>query len=630
MKKSWSKRLQYYFDYLFSLGPGVLIAALALFTVLLSLITALILVISRLSPGGEPPFDFIEGLWFSFLANLGEGSVAGRESEWTFRFLTLGLTLASIFIVSNLIGIISNAITQKIENLRRGKSAVIENGHIVVLGWCEQVFTIIPQLFISENGVKNKKIVLLGDRDKVEMEDQIRNRIGSSALSRVVCRSGSPIEVSDLELTNPNEASGILVLTPEGDNPDAEVIKTVLAITKNNQRRNEPYKIIAALREKQNRELGKIVGNGEVEWIFSGQVIARLLAQSCNQPGLSVVYTELLDFTGDEIYFIEDSKLIGRTYRESLSCFQKGVVIGLQKAEKVTLNPGMETILRPGDQLVVIASDEQGLIRGERAPVREEWIALNHAISKANESVIILGWSERGNELLVELNNYFPPKSKVCIVTDKFELRKELEEISSDLKNLKISFEKMSILDRNKLELLKLQKYNHVILLSNDDSTLSIQQIDSNTLFTLLHVRNIVEQGNIKISIATEILDGRNSRLAEVAKADDFIVSDRLISLMMAQIVSDRRRNAVYEDLFNPQGSEIYLKPACEYIKTGVAVNFYTILEAAARNKETAIGYRLSSLSEDAKRSFGVVINPDKREEVVFTEQDKIIVLAEN
>lgn len=630
MKKSWGKRLQYYFDYLFSLGPGVLIAALALFTVLLSLITALILVISRLSPGGEPPFDFIEGLWFSFLANLGEGSVAGRESEWTFRFLTLGLTLASIFIVSNLIGIISNAITQKIENLRRGKSAVIENGHIVVLGWCEQVFTIIPQLFISENGVKNKKIVLLGDRDKVEMEDQIRNRIGSSALSRVVFRSGSPIEVSDLDLTNPNEASGILVLTPEGDNPDAEVIKTVLAITKNNQRRNEPYKIIAALREKQNRELGKIVGNGEVEWIFSGQVIARLLAQSCNQPGLSVVYTELLDFTGDEIYFIEDSKLIGRTYRESLSCFQKGVVIGLQKAEKVTLNPGMETILRPGDQLVVIASDEQGLIRGERAPVREEWIALNHAISKANESVIILGWSERGNELLVELNNYFPPKSKVCIVTDKFELRKELEEISSDLKNLKISFEKMSILDRNKLELLKLQKYNHVILLSNDDTTLSIQQIDSNTLFTLLHVRNIVEQGNIKISIATEILDGRNSRLAEVAKADDFIVSDRLISLMMAQIVSDRRRNAVYEDLFNPQGSEIYLKPACEYIKTGVAVNFYTILEAAARNKETAIGYRLSSLSEDAKRSFGVVINPDKREEVVFTEQDKIIVLAEN
>ena len=630
MKTSWGKRVKYYFDYLFSLGPGVLIGALALFTLLLSLITAFILVISRLSPGGEPPFDFIEGLWFSFLANLGEGSVAGRESAWTFRFLTLGLTLASIFIVSNLIGIISNAIAQKIENLRRGKSAVIESGHIVILGWSEQVFTIIPQLFITENGLKNKKIVLLGDRDKVEMEDQIRNRIGSEAMRRVVCRSGSPIEMSDLELTNLNEASGILVLTPEGDNPDAEVVKTVLAITKNYQRKSSSYKIIAALKEKQNRELGKIVGEEEVEWIFSGQVIARLLAQSCNQPGLSVVYTELLDFTGDEIYFIEDSKLTGRTYREAISNFQKGVVIGLQKAEKVTLNPGMETILRPGDQLVVIASDEQGLIRGERGAVRDEWIASNHAVSKASESVIILGWSERGNELLVELNNYFPPKSKVCIVTDKFDLRRELEEISSDLKNLKISFEKKSVLDRKELELLKLPKYDHVILLSNDDRTLSTQQIDSNTLFTLLHVRDIVEQARAKISITTEILDSRNSRLAEVAKADDFIVSDRLISLMMAQIVSDRRRNAVYEDLFNPIGSEIYLKPACEYVKTGVAVNFYTILEAAARKGETAIGYRLTSLSEDSKRSFGVVINPDKREEMAFTERDKIIVLAES
>jgi len=629
MKNSWGKKFQYYFDYLFSLGPGVLIAALALFTVVLSLIATLILVVSRLSPGGEPPFDFIEGLWFTFLANLGEGSVAGRESVWTFRFITLGLTLASIFIVSNLIGIISNAISQKIENLRRGKSAVIESDHTVVLGWSEQVFTIIPQLFIAQEGKKNRKIVLLGNQDKVEMEDQLRNRIGSEAIEKVVCRSGSPIEMSDLELTNLNEASGILILTPEGENPDAEVIKSVLAITKGHDRKGRPYKIIASLKEKQNRALGKIVGGEEVEWIFSGQVIARLLAQSCNQPGLSVVYSELLDFTGDEIYFVEDASLIGRTYREALSTYQKGVVIGLQKGENVTLNPAMESIIRPADQLIVIASDEHGLIRGERAATRDEWIISNHTPPKNSENVIILGWSERGNELLRELNNYFQPKSKVCIVTDKFDLRPELEEISSELKNLKISFERKSILDRNELEMLKLHKYNHIILLSNDDQTLSIQQIDSNTLFTLLHVRHIIEATQAKPSIATEILDSRNSRLAEVAKADDFIVSDRLISLMMAQIVADRRRNAVYEDLFNPQGSEIYLKPACQYVKTGVAVNFYTILEAASRKGETAIGYRLSSLSEDAKRSFGVKINPDKREEVVFTEKDKIIVLAE-
>ena len=629
MKKSWGKKLLYYFDYLFSLGPGVLIVALALFTIFLSVITALGLVISGLSPGGEPPFDFIEGLWFSFLANLGEGSVAGRESVWPFRFLTLGLTLASIFIVSNLIGIISNAISQKIENLRRGKSAVIEKDHIVILGWSEQVFNIIPQLFLAKNGLKEKKIVILGDRDKVEMEDQIRNRIGAEALRRVVCRSGNPIEMSDLEITNPNESSGILILAPEGDNPDAEVIKTVLAITRNPNRRVEPYRIIGGLREKNNRELGKVIGSGEVEWIFTGQVVARLLAQSCNQPGLSVVYTELLDFTGDEIYFFDEAGLIGRTYREALGYFEKGAVIGLMQGNVVTLNPPMTTYIRPGDQLVAIACDDHGLVRAERPPTREECIVTKPINGRKSENVIILGWSERGIELLRELIYYLPQKSKVGIVTDRFDLTSELKNINDQFDRLKIEFQNKSILDRNDLESLKLQKCDHVIILSNDDKTMTIQQIDSNTLFTLLHVRSIAEKHQAKFSIVTEILDSRNSRLAEVAKADDFIVSDRLISLMMAQIVSDRRRNAVYEDLFNPQGSEIYLKPISNYVKTGMAVNFYTVLESAARVGETAIGFRLASLSEDAKRAYGVVLNPAKRADIVFTEQDKIIVLAE-
>jgi len=34
----------------------------------------------------------------------------------------------------------------------------------------------------------------------------------------------------------------------------------------------------------------------------------------------------------------------------------------------------------------------------------------------------------------------------------------------------------------------------------------------------------------------------------------------------------------VYNDLFQEEGSEIYLKPVSNYVKTGVPVNFYTVL----------------------------------------------------
>ena len=66
--------------------------------------------------------------------------------------------------------------------------------------------------------------------------------------------------------------------------------------------------------------------------------------------------------------------------------------------------------------------------------------------------------------------------------------------------------------------------------------SLDAQRADSRTLITLLHLRDIEERGGRDFSIVSEMLDLRNRALAEVTHADDFIVSDRLVSLLMAQI----------------------------------------------------------------------------------------------
>ena len=49
--------------------------------------------------------------------------------------------------------------------------------------------------------------------------------------------------------------------------------------------------------------------------VLAGDLIARITAQTCRQSGLSVVYTELLDFDGDEIYFHEEPALVGQHLR---------------------------------------------------------------------------------------------------------------------------------------------------------------------------------------------------------------------------------------------------------------------------------------------------------------------------
>jgi len=121
----------------------------------------------------------------------------------------------------------------------------------------------------------------------------------------------------------------------------------------------------------------------------------------------------------------------------------------------------------------------------------------------------------------------------------------------------------------------------------------------------------------------------RNRELANAAKVDDFIVSEQLVSLMMAQFSENAELFGVFSDIYDPEGSEIYLKPAGDYVAGGQAVNFYTVAEAARRRNETAIGYRLSSQASDAAKTYGVRTNPRKSETVTFGPQDKVIVIAE-
>src|SRR6185295_484173 len=141
---------------------------------------------------------------------------------------------------------------------------------------------------------------------------EIAERIGPTGRTRIVCRSGSPIDLADLKIVSLQTSRSIVVLSPEGDDPDASVIKTLLAITNAPDRRPEPYHVVAEIRNPKNVEVARMVGKDEVELLLVGDLISRIIAQTCRQSGLSIIYTELFDFGGDEIYFREEPSLVQR------------------------------------------------------------------------------------------------------------------------------------------------------------------------------------------------------------------------------------------------------------------------------------------------------------------------------
>ncbi len=98
----------------------------------------------------------------------------------------------------------------------------------------------------------------------------------------------------------------------------------------------------------------------------------------------------------------------------------------------------------------------------------------------------------------------------------------------------------------------------------------------------------------------------------------------------MSQLSENADLMDVFTDIFDPEGSEIYLKPIGNYVITGEPINFYTVVEAARRRGETALGYRITSQANEAGKSYGVYTNPKKSEQVTFAAEDKIIVISED
>jgi hypothetical protein len=86
----------------------------------------------------------------------------------------------------------------------------------------------------------------------------------------------------------------------------------------------------------------------------------------------------------------------------------------------------------------------------------------------------------------------------------------------------------------------------------------------------------------------------------------------------------------VFKDMFEADGSEIYLKPISNYVKTDVEMDFFTVLESAKRQGQIAIGYRIMSKQFEKDLSYGVVVNPVKTNKVTFSPGDKIIVFSED
>ncbi len=643
-KPTLPEQLRYRFDNFMSHGTIALVAALFAVTFCLVLTAAAILVISGLGPGGSTQhMGIAEAIWQITMRTIDTGTVAG-DSGWSFRLVSFLVTIGGIFIVSALIGVLASGLEGRLNELRRGRSRVLESGHTIILGWSPQVFTIINELGYAHRNpaagnaagkaspaARRRAIVaILADRDKLEMEDEIRTKTLHIPGIHVVCRSGNPLDPDDLQIVNPEAARAIIVLSPGGPYPDMPVAKALMALTRDRDQRAHRYHIVAAVQRPTNLELFRMIGGEEARIFLVDRLIAHLIAQTCRQSGLSLVFSELFSFEGAVICVQEIPALASVTYGEALYRLDNSALMGLQYRDgKSQLNPPMDTRIQPGDRLIVVAGagDALQLTSNNTFEINAQVIHDGQAAPAPIDRLLILGWNRRAPMILEQLSRYLPPGSQVNIYAPYSPEQMRADCGDAVYHPMRVHFEGGNPLDRPSLEIYAAENYSIVVILSPTEQA-DIQLADAATMIPLMHLRDISNKSGQKLSIVSEILDIRNRALADVTSADDVIISEQLVALALTQMAENKDAVPVFMDLLSMGGAEIYLKPVGNYILPGSQVNFYTILAAAQRKDETAIGYRLLAEADEAERSFGVYLNPDKSRQIVFGEEDQVIIIA--
>ena len=132
-----------------------------------------------------------------------DAGTMGGDTGWGFRIVMLVVTIGGIFVVSTLIGVLCSGIEGKLDELRKGRSQVLENDHTIILNWSPSIFDIISELVVANASRKRPRIVIMADKDKVEMEDEIAAKVPDLRNTRVICRSGDPTDLYDLAHRQP-------------------------------------------------------------------------------------------------------------------------------------------------------------------------------------------------------------------------------------------------------------------------------------------------------------------------------------------------------------------------------------------------------------------------------------------
>lgn len=646
VERGFRARMRYRWEEFLSGGAGKQLFFLFVLTMLLVVVFTLLSLL-----GGVAGVELAEGgvldrAWFYFTRFLDAGTMGGDAGNPN-RLVSTFATVAGVVVAGLLISSLAGNFQERLEAIKRGISPVLEHDHFLILGWSEKVFSVIDQL--SEANIEKGRIVVvvMAEEDKVAMEEALRDKVQHPKRVKLVVRSGSSVALTDLSKVSFERAQAIVVLVDDAqrDQPyraDGRVIKTLMALYNHPDGRDriDRVKVTAEVMLSESRDIALIASRGRAQVINTNDMISKVILQTSRISGLSLVYDELFRFEGNEVHYARFPQVVGRRFADVVLEFPNACPIGVGKADGSAhlLNPPGEHVIAPDEELLLLAEDDHIRWQPYPGPLRIDQVRIPSppAVEKPVEHLLVLGYNEKLFPILKEYDSYVGPGSTVTLINavSMEEREREIADKCGTLQKIKVQHLVGDFTNRHVLEQVKPERYPTVMVLGDASGTQGMDEseaADTRAIIALLLLRDFRHRAGVHgQEVCSEILDPRNRDLAATTEINDIVISNEMVSMVLAQVTHEPRVRPVLEDLFQSEGSEIYLKDIARYVPLGHPTTFEYLMLAAKARGEVALGIQIHV--NDAAQRYGIHLNPWQFRQAALTPKqgDRLIVLAED
>jgi len=637
LKKKTLEFVKYKVERLLIRGPFFQILFIGFIIVLISIIGGEVLKFIEPVKGG-----LSESAWWAFL-RMSDPGYLGDDTGTAKRALATVLTLLGyVLFMGSLVAIMTQWLYRKMQQLEAGFTAITTVGHITILGYTTRTPVILNEIlsssgrlrrFLAQRGRRSTKVAILNPTIGYELSSDIQSHLDNpSAMRHIILRSGTPMNIDDLERVNVEQSSTIIIPAAVFGNTGSEksdmmVIKALLSVRHRIDKADiKPPIVVAEILDEMKVSLAEKAYGENIRIISSHLFLSRMIAQNIQHPGLSLVFAELLSQSfGSEIYLKSVPSIDGRAWGSLRQAFEEGAipigVINEERERACLINPAHDLKLVQGDTIIFVAdSFEKIKLKTKNLSESIESLEIKEILEKGTQKkkTLILGWNQKAPRLVDELLTGTRGNMEIDLMT-VLPLKQRVASTPPHLRDLiensvnHLEGDYTSLVD---LKTLDLESYTNIIFLSSDWMSDNIEA-DARSLMGYLQLQECLAPG-VEKPILVELADPENEDLFS-KKSGEFIISPLIVSHILANVALRPDLSKVFDVLFYAEGPEIsFISP--KRISLSGDVSFEDISRRAYEHGMIAIGM----INEETMIS---QLNPKKSRVYNNIEKRKVIVV---